>query len=625
MIFPIYEVNKNELTSLKGEVSLFYQIITPDLSQFTEKEVSLFYSKLHGQLKNLNENCFYKIYYINDRLYLNTNDYEVDKMADSLVPCENPLAIWLGNVDLFSDIELFDDYFIMGNDYCRLLNFYELPTNIYPRFLEQFGDFVIHLRKMDSNKAKSKLDRKRKMHFSLALELLRNIESEKAHSQSENLLENVMNGDEAIFDFEGWFLIKSQTKKELDQLSTKLMRQAKLVDFELLKEVRGLSFIFNEAVPGVKPHFKRSHVTPHSFVTGLLPMPMESLMNKGFLLNAPSGRSVRFALFNKQSTNFNLLVAGASGQGKSMIANKVLKEELLLNSKAIVLDLGNSFKRTVSYYNGENFSKSFNPLEFQNPSYLKAFVLSVVGEGFFSKLEEGKLFNLLKEKENNSYSHFDDFLKLLETEFMGISFFFSEVKDYFSNEKSKVGQLTYCDLSLYPDAIKAPLIIYLIERFKRLEGKKIFIFDEVWSLLTNNAEYLSECFRTFRKHFASAVAIAQNLEDFLSFELGRVIYQNSCHKFLFRQDVETPLLDNHAKELLNQVSSEKGTYGEFLVLSDLIKKIVRYYPDQFEFEQFNTDDWQLSKFQKFYEERKEIMDFQEIFDRYVYLKYGELI
>ena len=88
--------------------------------------------------------------------------------------------------------------------------------------------------------------------------------------------------------------------------------------------------------------------------------------------------------------------------------------------------------------------------------------------------------------------------------------------------------------------------------------------------------------------------------------------------------METELLDQHSKELLNQVSSEKGVYGEFLAISDQLKKIIRFFPTPFEFELFNTDKWELLKFQKFYEKRKEILDFQDIFEHYVYLKHGEL-
>jgi hypothetical protein len=624
MIFPIYEINENELTSLTGEVSLFFLIRTPDLSQMTSDQVDSFYLNLQNETKNFKEDCFYKFYYINDQLCLNTNDLSLESSAIDYIPMLDPLKIWLGDVDVFQDVEFFDDYFLLGEEYCRLLNFYELPTKINWRFLEQFGDFVIHLKKIDPIAAKKKLNFKRKMHFSLTLENLRNIESEKAFGQSEDLLEKITTGEEALFKFEGWFVVKGATKADLDQKTKEIKRHAKILDLELLTEARGLAYFFNALTPGVQPTFTRSHLAPNSFVSGLLPIPSEHLMDDGFLLHTPTGRAVTFDLFDQHSTNFNLLITGATGQGKSMIANKILKEELPRGTKAIVLDLGNSFKRTVSYYEGVNCSEKFNPLEIQNPSYLKAFILSVVGKDYFSKQDEGRLFEFLKIQANTSYKDFNHFLSDLEIEFIGISYFFCEIKDYFTSEKSKISNLTYCDLSLYPESIKAPLIIYLIEHFKNLEGKKIFIFDEVWGLLLENADYIAHCFRTFRKHYASAVAISQNLEDFLTTELGRVIYQNSCHKFLFRQDVETDLLDTHTKELLNEVSSEKGLFSEFLVITDTLKKIVRYFPTVFELEMFNTEKPELIKFQKFYEKRKELLDFQSIFDHYVYLKHGEL-
>ena len=624
MNFPIYETNENEIISIKGDASFFYQITTPDLSQLTDIETESLYGIIESEMRNFKEEYFYKIYYLSDHLYLNTNDPAPTLTSLKLTPENNPLKPWFGVVENFEDVELFDDYYILGGQYCRLLNFYELPSKINSRFLEQFGDFILHMKKIDPVVAKNKLNFKRKMHFSLTLENLRNIESEKAFTQSEELLEKVMTGTDAIFLLEGWLLVKGETKSILDQKTRELKQTAKILDMELLTEVRGLAYFFNNTTPGVRPAFQRSHLTPASFITGLMPLPTEFIMDEGFVLHTPTHREVKFSLFHPHSTNFNLLITGATGQGKSMVANKVLKEELEADSKIVVLDLGNSFKRTVEYYKGANFSEKFNPLSYKDPSYLKAFILSVVGDEYLTKQDEGRLFELLKTNENKNYQTFDHFLKLLESEFRGISYFFSEVKYYFTNNVAELKDLIYCDLSLYPECIKAPLIIYLIEHFKHLEGKKIFIFDEVWGLLQNNADYIAHCFRTFRKHFASAIAISQNLEDLLTTELGRVIYQNSCHKFLFRQDAETDILDSHSFELLNHVASLKGFYSEFLLISDQIKKIVRFYSTPIEFEMFNTDKWELIKFQKFHEDRKDVLDFQEIFDQYVYLKHGEI-
>ncbi|MDO9183796.1 MAG: hypothetical protein Q7U04_15380, partial [Bacteriovorax sp.] len=213
----------------------------------------------------------------------------------------------------------------------------------------------------------------------------------------------------------------------------------------------------------------------------------------------------------------------------------------------------------------------------------------------------------------------------LELEFTGIQYYFSEIKEYFTDDNASFNQLTYCDLSLYPENIKAPLIVYLIEYFKNIEGQKIFVFDECWQLLIKNADYVAESFRTFRKHQASAVAISQNLEDFLSSPLGRVIYQNSHFKFLFKQEVLGDYLNDDVKLLLEKVNSKKGEYSEFLVLSDLIRKIVRFYPTELELSLFNTEKSESLKFEKFEKERVGILEFKEIFDQYVYLLTGARI
>jgi type IV secretory pathway VirB4 component len=246
-----------------------------------------------------------------------------------------------------------------------------------------------------------------------------------------------------------------------------------------------------------------------------------------------------------------------------------------------------------------------------------------VDDGFLTKSDEGKLFEVLSLLTDNDFSSFDSFLEKLELEFKGIKYYFSEIKEYFDGDNAKINQLTYCDLSLYPEQIKAPLILYLIEYFKNLEGQKIFVFDECWQLLTKNADYVAESFRTFRKHQASAVAISQNLEDFLSSPLGRVIYQNSHFKFLFKQEVLGDYLSDEVKCLLEKVNSKKSEYSEFLVLSDLLKKIVRFYPTKDELYLFNTEKSESLKFERFFEERNMLLDFKEIFDQYVQLMTGE--
>jgi hypothetical protein len=222
-------------------------------------------------------------------------------------------------------------------------------------------------------------------------------------------------------------------------------------------------------------------------------------------------------------------------------------------------------------------------------------------------------------------NHFEDFTKELEKHFKDIRYFFNELENSFNNLSYETPDLLYVDLTLYPDRIKAPLIIYLIEHFKHLTGKRIFILDECWNLLENQGQFIAESFRTFRKHGASAIAISQNLEDFLSTPLGRVIYQTTFFKFIFRQETSGEFLANQQKEMLHSLQSKKRVYSEFLLISDFHQKICRFYSSPFKFYLFNSDKAERDKFEKFKNERVDFLDFREILHQYVYLNTGEYL
>src|SRR5690606_16169261 len=123
-------------------------------------------------------------------------------------------------------------------------------------------------------------------------------------------------------------------------------------------------------------------------------------------------------------------------------------------------------------HEGSILSLSFNPYQFKNARYLKEFVLAVIDEKL-SKKDEGRLFEEITEiLDNPKISNFKEFLSVLEKSFTGIRYYFNEIEEYFTDEIYSLNDFTYCDFSNYPDAMKAPLIIYLIEYFKNLEGKK---------------------------------------------------------------------------------------------------------------------------------------------------------
>ena len=224
-----------------------------------------------------------------------------------------------------------------------------------------------------------------------------------------------------------------------------------------------------------------------------------------------------------------------------------------------------------------------------------------------------------------SVESFRELISKISTEIPDVEFYFSELWKFFDNESRPLKKLTYVDTSLYPDRIKAPLIIYLIECFKHLSGKRIFIFDEVWSFLNKNADYLAECFRTFRKHGASAISISQGIEDFTQTPLGLTIAQNCFTKFYFNQSTNrNNFIDDFDLEKIRGLALKKGDYSSFYIKSEVKRKIVYYYPTIFEYELFTSNFEDNQSFTLFLEKNREYFSFQENFKNYINLKYHNM-
>ena len=592
---PIFSVNEHELTSLTGEVSSFFQILPPDMDGLDANNQEKIFSDLESDL--VNTDSAFKLYRLNGKAYLNTFG-EIDLTHGKIIPQDKPISTFTGQDEV--DAHFYENYLTCGNDFLRVLSVVDFPLNLEKLDTCSWADFVINFKKIDKLKAKSSINMKRKLHFSALFKGMRDLDSENAYHQAEELYDAVTSDEKGLFSVEMFFLLKASTKSELDKLTDKLLYDFRGKGTKLHIEANGLSHFYQSLVPGVPASFKRALNVPSDYLACLVPYHRDFVMEEGFELTSRSGNTVGFDLFSDEALNYNVLITGSSGQGKSMMANKLVMEELKNKTKVMVLDLGNSFYKNARYHEASVFSERFNPYQFKNPRYLKAFVMSVLDENL-SKKEEGRLFEVIKTiTENPDVETFDMFLYELEQHFNGISYYFKEIEEFFEDEPTYQNDFTYCDFTLYPEALKAPLIIYLIEYFKNLSGKKIFIFDECWHLLSKNADYVAECFRTFRKHNASAIAISQNLDDFVETQLGRVIIQNTYYKLLFRQSLETSeFLDTHSKMILDSIQSIKGEYSEFFLLTEKNKKPLRFYPTDLEYNIMTTSKDDLEEFAEY--------------------------
>lgn len=637
----IYQsIEKSTMTSIEGVKSKVFELLPPDIEQMDESElmhfqnsISVFLNQLSSKednfqvqakklLKNKEEkDDWYKFYHLKNRLFLNTTKLDLEIPFCELRPVDDPFVSLIGLDDFYSDVLVMEDYVHFNSMYLRLISLYEMPKTLFMSEIQSFGDLILNIKKNNQMSSKRRVQTQRRLHFANLHKSMRNLESEASYIEAEKLTESMMMGTEQVFEVEGFLILKEESLEKLNETTKKLTSSLKNREISFLIESVSLSTLFPSLLFGIDPLFKRSHECPTSYVVNLLPLKKDKLMTEGYAFSSLIGEQLNFRLFNSESLNFNALFTGVSGSGKSMCAQKLVMEEINQGAKAVILDLGNSFDKLAKYHEANIFSKKFNPLQFRDPKYLKEFVISVIPESEITAKMEGKLFELILKNYEDAES-FKSLIQKITSDIPELDLYFAELWDFFTDEKVLISDLTYVNTSDFPDKIKAPLIIYLIEYFKHLEGRKIFVFDEVWSFLRKNASYVEESFRTFRKENASAIAISQALHDFTSTPLGRVIADLSYYKFLFSQNTdEVSGLTSFDKEKIKSIKSKKGFYSEFYLKTESLKKVLRFYPTTLEYVLFNTEPVEKIELQKFETIFAPFFGFKNIIERFIDFKY----
>ena len=634
-------INGNRITDFQGRESVVFEVIPSDVEQMTHDEFGNFLSMMKKALSQLPvpeekaisalqkifgkdeaDEHFYKFYQIEDRLFLNTTHLDL-----SLPFCEFKNSVdafdqLLWGDDFHSDVLVKEDYVHFNSKYTRMINLYEMPKSITPFELQEHGDYVVFFKKSKPSEAKRAVNVQRKLHHANLYKTMRNIESEASYQEAEGVVENLILGEEQIFEAESWFVVSASSLEELNQKTKILTSALSEKEIKYLIESVSLSELYPTILYGIEPSFKRSHPVQSSYLTELLPLKKDSLMDEGYQFTTLAGNEVKFQLFTDSSLSFNALFTGVPGSGKSMLAQKVLVEEMKLGAKAIVLDLGNSFRKLSLSHKANIFSERFNPLQFRDPHYMKELIVSVIPEKELSSKLEGKIFKVIEENIQTVRS-FRELVDLLETEIKEISLYFAELWEYFTDEVQDITDLTYVDTSKFPDKIKAPLIIYLLEYFKHIKGRKIFVMDEVWSFLEKNAIYIAECFRTFRKQEAAAIALSQTLSEFANTELGRLIVEICHYKFILAQtpSKEVSGLDDFDRERIKLVKSKKRYYSEFYLKTDIYRKILRYYASDIDYVMFTSEQKENNEINKFIEIYSPFFDYLNCLQRFVDFKY----
>jgi len=134
---------------------------------------------------------------------------------------------------------------------------------------------------------------------------------------------------------------------------------------------------------------------------------------------------------------------------------------------------------------------------------------------------------------------------------------------------------------------------------------KFLVFDECWKLLENEAgaAFIGEVFRTFRKYYASAIAISQNIDDFAKSMVAGAVLSNTSIKWVLMQKgadqerLKSVLqLNDNEIVLISQLHQSRGNYSQAFLMAEDKHCVVLVEPTPLEYWIATTDPRDLSVF-----------------------------
>jgi len=177
--------------------------------------------------RSSDENYFYKIYSLNEVIYLETNfDEELSFPNIQLIQVEDSGEINRLLIDddiANSDAILGDDFVKINGQYIRLVNLYEFSKKLLPSALMDYGDYCLCFKKLDPMISKRRVNTQRKLHHSNLYSNIRNLESEASFVEAEKITEAMLNGEENLFEVEAWFILKAHALEELNHKCKELI------------------------------------------------------------------------------------------------------------------------------------------------------------------------------------------------------------------------------------------------------------------------------------------------------------------------------------------------------------------------------------------------------------------
>ncbi len=399
-----------------------------------------------------------------------------------------------------------------------------------------------------------------------------------------SLQQELAKGSERFFQFGLYVTIPTKTLTELN----KTTKQVEATLASLLIVTKRAVLQMEEGLKTTLPTGQdRLLITRNMDTTSLattFPFTTSELTeNEGVLygLNEHNDSLIIFDRFTLE--NANTVVFGKSGSGKSYLVKLEIMRSLMFDSEVIVIDPENEYESLTRALGGEYIQFRFGTTTKINPfdltllthheggeeSELNQKILSLHGffrvvMGKLNPTEDALLDRALiltyKQKgitpdpatQNREPPLMEDLYKSLvgmeDVLARGLADRIEKfvkgsmvgIFDQQTNVEIK-NHLTVFSIRDLEDELR-PIAMYLILDFiwtkiRRDKRRRILVVDEAWYMMKypDSGAFLNSIAKRARKYYLGLTTISQDVEDFLSVDLGRAIIQNSSLQILLKQ------------------------------------------------------------------------------------------
>lgn len=494
-------------------------------------------------------------------------------------------------------------------------------------------DLVLRFQGRDSKELYENLDRKRRVLFGMVSKSQAgDLSVDERFKELNDVLSRLNQSNDSLLNFGLTLGVRGAQGSDFLQrwtLNEFLNAQTKLGFAELKEPYLGAFDAYLETIPTFRGYKMCPHTTLSSNAVHFLPL-FEP--DRGDSRAIATYRTIEGGLFsidpsNYRQANFNWLISGTSGSGKSFFVNSLLLQSQPLNPKVFIVDIGGSYTKLTNFFEGRlidfDTRSSFNLSPFflprssdivteskrrehiqmvfwemmrdqdQLPTIEEKAALKDILLPYFESesLCERPITAIRDDLKRQGYNRMSLLLdRWCAPSFYG-NFLDSNAILEFDNPIMTFdlkGLNEFGDLSRVVQFIICSGLWAAIQRDTRNFG--FVVLDEVaFTLLKAQPSFVDELISTVRKYNTSVIVITQDLEKVTSNPAGASILQNTQVKAILQQrgdpkNFSEPLqLNEEDLRSIRQLSRRKGSYSDVFLLMDDRRAVIRYAPNLFEY------------------------------------------